>query len=103
MQTKSTAITERCRYLLTKPGMVDHDIAKARTGQATEQPLDERPPADLEQGFGAFVRQRPHALAAAGGEDHRLHERSASARAWAAASCGVTCCCNHVPSGASSA
>jgi len=31
---------------------------------------DQRPAAGLEQGLGGMVRERPHALAAAGGEDH---------------------------------
>ena len=41
--------------------------------------LDQRASADLEQRLWPRQRQRTHALAAAGGQDHRFHVAAANA------------------------
>ena len=68
---EARAVAERRRDLRAAPGEVDDDVAEAAPRQRLQVMLDQRPAADLSNGLG--VGQRPHALAAPGGEDHRLH------------------------------
>jgi hypothetical protein len=53
--------------------MVDDDLGDPCAHQVQQVPGDERAAAHLEQGFRAGVRQRTHAFAAPGGQDHGFH------------------------------
>jgi hypothetical protein len=67
------AITQRLHQLVAQMRMVDDDVRDARGDQTLDVPHDERLAARFEQRFGQIVGERPHAFAAAGGEDHCLH------------------------------
>ncbi len=70
------AVAERLFQPVAEVGVVDHQLAKAGIAQALDVPHDQRLATGLEQRLGAMVGQRAHALAAAGGEDHRFHRRA---------------------------
>jgi hypothetical protein len=53
---------------------VDRDVAESRLRERFDLPGDQRPAADAQQRLRQRVGQRPHALAAACGEDHRARE-----------------------------
>ena len=55
---------------------VDHDVDEARGAQRLDLPDDQRLVPHRQQGLGAGVGQRPHALAAAGRQDHRAEGHS---------------------------
>ena len=74
----SRAVAERGAQLRAQPGEIDDHFAYAGARQRGEVPGDERAAADLHQRLGQRVGERPHALAAAGGEQHRLHARAAA-------------------------
>jgi hypothetical protein len=54
-------------------GVVNDDIAKAADRQAFQMPDDERLATGAEQRLGRCIGERPHALAAAGGENEGFH------------------------------
>jgi methyl coenzyme M reductase subunit D len=51
---------------------IDDRRLNANRRKSVERVVDESFPCDLDQGFGDFVRQRPHARAKPRGEDHGL-------------------------------
>ena len=107
-QAEARAVAERGRDRRAQPREVDDHLGDAGARQRDEVPLDERPAADLEQGLRQPVGEGPHALPAAGGEDHRPHRaghrRSTAARArrLAAARRGAASRASQAPSSASS-
>jgi hypothetical protein len=64
---------EAGRNLRAQPVGVDDQFGEAALGQRLHRPLHQRLAAHFEQGLGCGVGQRPHALAAACGQDHRPH------------------------------
>ena len=83
-QAEARAVAERGDDLFFEPGGVDDDLAHAAARPAprgaTRSAACRAPPAAA----WACVGERPHALAAAGGEDHRLHGASCTRRRAAA-------------------
>ncbi len=74
MRTPKRAPSPRSRSIgFGKMRDVDHEIDEARAREALDQVHDERPAAGLEQRLGYAIGERAHALAAARGQDHRLH------------------------------
>jgi hypothetical protein len=65
------SIADRVHEHVGKMRRVDHDLAIARADERFDLPHDERLPAHHEQRLRRRVRQGPHAIAAAGGQDHR--------------------------------
>jgi hypothetical protein len=74
-QAEARAVAQRRDDLLLQPGGVDHHLAHAAAREGREMPLDQRLAAHAQQRLRAGVGQRPHAFAAAGGEDDRFHGR----------------------------
>ena len=70
----SAAIAQRRRQLFPQMAGVDHQIGDAGRPQGLEMVDDQRLTGHRQQGFGRVVGQRPHAFAAPGGQDHRLHD-----------------------------
>jgi hypothetical protein len=60
------------RHLLAQPGRVNQQPLEATSDQGAHMPVDQCLAVDLQQGFGGPVGQGSHALAATGGQDHRL-------------------------------
>ena len=75
-QAEARAVAERFDDQLLQPGGVDHGIAHASTRQGFEVPLDKRLAVHFQQRLGRVIGQRPHALAAPGGEKNRFHGAS---------------------------
>src|SRR5262245_52308955 len=83
------AVPERLADAIAVPGQVDDDVAHAEVDERGEVILDQPVAADLEQRLRQLLRQRAHALAAAGREDHRF-QRGGPARRWTAPNAGTT-------------
>jgi hypothetical protein len=66
------AVTERLFQPVAEVGVVDDELAEAGGAQALDVPHDEGLAAHRQQRLGGVVGERAHALAAAGGEDHRF-------------------------------
>jgi hypothetical protein len=73
------AIAEHGLDLVAEVGVVDDEVTDTRRGQRFEVVDDQRAAGDRQQRLRRGVGQRPHALAAAGGQDHRPHRLAASA------------------------
>ncbi len=80
---------ERLADHRAEPGQVDDDLVNPGLRQRTQVPRDERPAAHLDERLGEAIRQRPHAFAATGGQQHRFHA-AALARAFARGNSGTT-------------
>jgi hypothetical protein len=65
------AVTKHRDQLWREPRGVDDDVAETGARQRFDLPDDERPAARRQQCLGHRVRQRPHAVAAPGGQNHR--------------------------------
>ena len=50
---------------------IDHGLRNAGGGQAIEHMIDKRAPLEADKRLGDLCRQRPHAHAFPGGQDHR--------------------------------
>ena len=67
------AVAERVFNHLAQMRMIDHDLGNAGAHQINNVPDNQRPAPHFQQRLGASIRQRPHTLAATGGEDHCFH------------------------------
>jgi hypothetical protein len=65
-------VAERLAQARAVPGEVDDHVAHAEPGERCEVIVDQPVTADLEHRLRQLLGQRPHALAAARGQDHRL-------------------------------
>ena len=93
-EAEARAVAERVDDLLLEPVGVDDDLANAAARQRLEVPFDQALAVQLEERLGAGVGERPHALAAAGGEDDRLHRAAVTgstprSMAWRSTDAGV--------------
>jgi hypothetical protein len=70
---EALAVADCGGNLLAEPRKVDHDLRESCRRERIEVMLDQRAAADFEQRLRPRERQRPHALALPGREDHRLH------------------------------
>jgi hypothetical protein len=75
LQAESVAIAERRFDLFAEMGMIDHHLAPAGGGQPFEVPGDQRLAAGAQQRLRRVVGERSQPFTAAGGEDHRLHQK----------------------------
>src|SRR6185295_10760585 len=69
---EARTVAERLDDLLFEPVGVDDDLADAGARERLEVPFDQALAVDDEERLRARVGERPHALAAPGGEDDRL-------------------------------
>src|SRR6185436_16796500 len=76
-EAEARAVADRGDDLLLEPRGVDDDLANARLRERFQVPFDQPPAVHLEQRLRAGVRERPHALATAGGEDDGFHRADA--------------------------
>ena len=70
---KLAAIAQRRLELIAQMRVINDDLAKSGLRQALQMPRDERLATHHQQGLGGVVGQRPHALAAPGGQNHGFH------------------------------
>ncbi len=66
------AVAQRFFEPVAEVGVVDDELGEAGGAQAFDVPHDQRLAAHRQQRLGRVVGERAHALAAAGGEDHRF-------------------------------
>ena len=69
------AVAQRGLDALAQPGVVHQDVGDAGPREAFQVPGDQGAAAHGQQGLGAGVRQRTHALAAPRGQDHGAHQK----------------------------